>query len=410
MSTLWPVMPLKRNLILNDGGVWGNDPSGVSGTPVLRSTDQSVDGAWKISEPAFRELSGAERSRFLLKCGDIVVTKSSGSPSHIGKSTLVDTQVASMGACYSNFMQRLRCGRGLQSKFLWYVLRSHFVRDQIALLATTSTGLANLTGTVIGNLAIPTPSLADQSRATEFLDRETAEIDAFIADQEKLIGLLAERRAATISHAVTKGLDPTVPMKDSGVEWLGGEETPSHWDAIKLGRVALFRSGETITAESIEASGTYPVFGGGGFRGYTERFTNDGCHALVGRQGALCGNVRLADGRFFASEHALVSYPRRTLDTRWLVWMLEVMDLGQYSQSAAQPGIAAEVIMQKKTLVPPFADQQTIADFLEQATTEMDSAIADAKEAIALSRERRAALISAAVTGKIDVREQGAVA
>lgn len=254
------------------------------------------------------------------------------------------------------------------------------------------------------NIVVPVPSLKEQQEILNFLDNETAEIDAFIRDQEELIELLKERRAAAITQAVTKGLDLSVPMKNSGIDWLGNTVIPAAWEARKLGHVARMRSGNSITAETIETEGSYPVYGGGGFRGYTESFTNEGHHVLIGRQGALCGNIKTASGKFFATEHAVVTYPRASTDITWFASILEVMSLGQYSQSAAQPGISVEVIAQKKMPLPPFEEQVRIGRFIDREAAEIDAAIADATEAIDLSKERRAALISAAVTGKIDVR------
>ena len=104
----WEVKPVKWLLDNNDGGVWGDDPTGEDDTLVLRSTDQTVDGNWKLTDPAPRKLSAKEKASALLVEGDLVVTKSSGSSLHIGKTTLVTADIAKQGCCYGNFMQRLR--------------------------------------------------------------------------------------------------------------------------------------------------------------------------------------------------------------------------------------------------------------------------------------------------------------
>ncbi len=110
------------------------------------------------------------------------------------------------------------------------------------------------------------------------------------------MALLKEQRAALIQEAVTRGLNPNAPMKDSGLPWLG--EIPAHWEVIKLKYLARFKSGDSITSNEIDESGDYPVFGGNGLRGYTRAYTHEGHHVLVGRQGALCGNVNYAIGKF----------------------------------------------------------------------------------------------------------------
>ena len=130
--------------------------------------------------------------------------------------------------------------------------------------------------------------------------------------------------------------------KDSGVEWLG--QVPAHWKTCAIKRIVRMQSGESITAESIEEAGDFPVFGGNGLRGYTSAFTHDGDFALIGRQGALCGNTNYASGRFWASEHAVVATPVEPVATRWLGEMLRAMNLNQYSVSAAQPGLSVELV------------------------------------------------------------------
>lgn len=119
---------LKNLLIRNDGGVWGDDVEGDGGTVVLRSTEQTVDGRWNITDPAVRGLSVSEFNAARLEVGDLVVTKTSGSSKHIGKATLVDQEIASLPACHGNFMQRLRVRSIHSSKFLWYCLNSRIIR------------------------------------------------------------------------------------------------------------------------------------------------------------------------------------------------------------------------------------------------------------------------------------------
>jgi type I restriction enzyme S subunit len=239
------------------------------------------------------------------------------------------------------------------------------------------------------NILLATPPIAEQQAIAAFLDRETAKIDALLAEQENLIALLKEKRQAVISHAVTKGLDPTVPMKDSGSEWLG--EVPAHWKVVELKHLVTLKSGESITAESIEEFGEFPVYGGNGLRGFTDKFTHEGFYSLVGRQGALCGNINYASGRFWASEHAVVVAPRFDINTKWIGELLRTMNLNQYSVSAAQPGLSV-------------FEQSSNAVFLDTETTKLDNLTTEAQHTIALLKERRSALISAAVTGKIDVR------
>ncbi|WP_136707933.1 restriction endonuclease subunit S [Agromyces sp. H66] len=186
------------------------------------------------------------------------------------------------------------------------------------------------------------------------------------------------------------------------------EESAESWPLVRLGALVQFKSGDAISGEKIRDEGDYPVFGGGGFRGYTDTYNTMGDRALVGRQGALCGNVTFARSRFFATEHSLVAHPRTAFDARWLAFLLEAMNLRQYSMSAAQPGLAAENLAQLRVPVPLIAEQEAIAEFLDRETAEIDAFIADQEELIALLTERRAATISHAVIRGLDPSAQTA--
>ena len=251
---------------------------------------------------------------------------------------------------------------------------------------------------------IPLPPLPEQQATAAFLERETARIDALVAKKERLIELLQEKRTALITRAVTRGLDPNAPVKDFGVEWLG--EIPAHWEPIRLRYLASMRAGTGITSAEIEEVGEYPVFGGNGIRGYTSSYTHDGNLPLIGRQGALCVAVSVASGKFWATEHAIVVDPGEQVRSDCLAYILQAMSLNQYSQSAAQPGLNIETISDVLAPVAPLTEQQAIVAFLDQETAKLDSLVAKIREAIERLRELRSALISAAVTGRIDVREE----
>ena len=188
--------------------------------------------------------------------------------------------------------------------------------------------------------------------------------------------------------------------KDSGVPWLGA--VPAHWGICTLKRVASLRSGESITADSIETEGPYPVYGGNGLRGYTDGFTHEGDFVLVGRQGALCGNVNYANGRFWASEHAVVVTPVKQASITWLGELLRAANLGQYSVSAAQPGLSVDAIASLGVPYPPIGEQLGIARFLGRETARIDALIAEQEKLLALLAEKRQATISHAVTRGLD--------
>ena len=182
----------------------------------------------------------------------------------------------------------------------------------------------------------------------------------------------------------------------SGIEWLG--ELPAHWKIWKIGHLLRLKSGEAISAEQIDANGPYPVYGGNGIRGFFTEFNHVGNYILIGRQGALCGNIQYGHGKFWATEHALVVYPQKELHYKWLGETLRHMNLNQYSISAAQPGLSVSNITSLRIPVPPLDEQTQIAKFLDYETAKIDALIAKQQQLIALLQEKRQAVISHAVT------------
>ena len=202
----WEVTRLKAHLSRNESGVWGDNFSD-EGTVVIRSTEQTVTGGWKIISPARIKLSASEVTSTLLESGDLVVTKSSGSQSHIGKTSLVDDEIERMRCCFSNFMQRLRLDKTAVPAFVWRNLNSSIGREQLVFQSTTTTGLGNLTGKILGNCRFTFPPIAEQAAIVEYLDKATTDIDTTIARARREIELLREYRTRLIADVVTGKID-----------------------------------------------------------------------------------------------------------------------------------------------------------------------------------------------------------
>ena len=271
----------------------------------------------------------------------------------------------------------------------------------------------------VGSIQVPLPPLAQQIAIAGFLDRETTEIDSFIADQEELIGLLTERRAATITHAVTKGLDPSAPMKDSGVEWLG--EVPATWALMSPRRV--FRQRKDLAAPSDKQLAATQEYGVIPQDRYTELTGYRVTQVLKGfeilkhvERGDFVISMRSFQGGLEYAHHAgkissayVMLHPQMLIADRFFRYLFKSSGFIAALRSTSnlvRDGQAMRFsnVAQVQIPVPDFNSQTAIADYLDHETAELDAAAADAHEAIALSKERRAALISAAVTGEIDVR------
>ena len=416
----WAVTRFKWLIDRNDGGVWGDDPDGVEDTVVLRSTEQTADGRWKIEDPAFRKLTGRDRDSALLEVGDLLVTKSSGSALHIGKTTIVDASVAALRPCYSNFMQRLRVSRRLHPRLAWYLLNSDLSRLQLGLLSNSTTGLANLNGAIIGELLLAVQTQAEQEQILAFLDRETARIDALIAEQEKLLALLAEKRQAIISHAVTRGLDPNAPMKDSGVPWLG--EVPAHWGVLTFRRCVSVQEGlvdpEVEPYRAMLLIAPNHVESDTGCLLFSETAEEQGAESgkyLCNAGEVIYSKIRPALRKVcIAPIDCLCSadmYPLRGhsgLSNEYLMWFMLSESFSApavlESERVAMPKINRESLREAWLVVPPPEEQVEIVDFLIAEASKLDDLKREAEGAVILFRERRSALIAAAVTGQIDVR------
>jgi type I restriction enzyme S subunit len=171
---------------------------------------------------------------------------------------------------------------------------------------------------------------------------------------------------------------------------------PNEWVSAKISDACSMKSGEAITSDNIDDGSKYPCYGGNGLRGYTGRFTHDGSYALIGRQGALCGNVLGVRGKFFASEHAIVIDTTPQTNIIWLTYLLKKMGLNQYSESSAQPGLSAIKLLNLRIPRPPFEEQESIAAALSDA----DALITALDRLIAKKRDLKQAAMQQLLTGQ----------
>lgn len=160
-------------------------------------------------------------------------------------------------------------------------------------------------------------------------------------------------------------------MKATNIDW--APYVPDDWNVVRLKDIAKLQSGDSITSNDIDEFGDYPVYGGNGLRGYTDTYTDEGNYVLIGRQGALCGNINYAEGKFYASEHAVVVYTYdKHENCTWLGESLRMADLNRLSTSAAQPGLAVGTLNFQKIPYPPQNIRQRIGDYLDEKLSAID--------------------------------------
>lgn len=305
---------------------------------------------------------------------------------------------------------------GVDAGFLAWALRGT-TRETLNRLDEAGHGTKALRMEAWVSMQIAVPAETEQVAIAAFLDRETAKIDALVEAQRRLIELLKEKRQAVISHAVTKGLDPSAPMKDSGVEWLG--QVPAHWEVLPLR--ALFRFVKRQTGDDLDVLSVYREYGviSKSSRDDNNNVTPEDLSKyqtvlpgdlVVNKMKAWQGSLGVSglhgitspDYAVFAPIHAgLSNYLHLLLRSQLLPDVYRLISNGI---RLAQWRLEPEKFKELKVPFPPIAEQQAISEALVQSATQMDRLAMEAEAAITLLQERRAALISAAVTGKIDVR------
>ena len=190
-------------------------------------------------------------------------------------------------------------------------------------------------------------------------------------------------------------------MRDSGILWI--EEVPEGWEFSKIKYHCTMKSGDNITALDISDNGEYPVYGGNGLRGFYKIYNKNGNHILIGRQGALAGNVHLVNGKFWATDHAVIVTLKNDVFINYFFRMLESMNLNQYAfDTAAQPGLSVSRIMNLNIVLPNLKEQHRIADFLGSKCSEIDTLIEHLRARMESAKEYKKAVITEAVTKGLD--------
>ena len=278
------------------------------------------------------------------------------------------------------------------------------------------------------------PEKREQEKIIAFLDHETAKIDALIEKQQRLIELLKEKRQAVISYAVTKGLNPNAPMKDSGVEWLG--EVPAHWKVMKFGLCAFLQEGPglrtwqfqeegvrvicvtNITNKGIDFSLLEKFISKQEYLSSYQHFTVNSGDLLVSSSGNSWGKVaRYSDEEkviLNTSTIRISELSDKKISTEFIELFLQSdackEQLGLAMTGSCQPNFGPTHLNEVKTMVPPMSEQLEISKFIKKKIQQFENPLNACEQAISLMQERRTALISAAVTGKIDVRNWQAAA
>uniref|UniRef100_B3ENS6 Putative type I restriction-modification system n=1 Tax=Chlorobium phaeobacteroides (strain BS1) TaxID=331678 RepID=B3ENS6_CHLPB len=328
--------------------------------------------------------------------------------------------------CVSPAYTVLRPAEPIDGSYWGFLLKS---RRYVEILQTMNDGLRDgksISYQQFGQIPLPSPPLAEQTAIAEFLDRETGKIDELVAEQRRLMELLKEKRQAVISHAVTKGLNPHAPMKPSGIEWLG--DVPVGWSVLKLGNISRFKGGAGFPdSYQGQTDNEIPFFKVGDMVNADDaRVMRRANHTITeatarelrafvfpestivfAKVGAalLLKRYRLLGQRSCIDNNMMGMTVGDGSSVDYLLYVLPLLDLELIVNPGAVPSINEGQISGQRIALPPIDEQREIVEFLTSVTAKFDTLTAEAQRTIDLLQERRTALISAAVTGQIDVRQ-----
>ena len=412
----WEVKRLRVTVQRCQNGVWGAEPSGDNDIACVRVADfDRIKLRANMDKPTFRSIEPSDIQTHSLYPGDLLLEGSGGGEKHpVGAVVLYDSEKP---AVCSNFIAQLRPSDGFESRFLTYLHFTLYSARVNVRSIKQSIGIQNLDKASYLNEAAALPPLPEQHAISAFLDRETARIDSMVSREERLIELLQEKRTALITRAVTRGLEPNAPMKDSDVEWLG--EIPAHWEVKRLKYSAPLRNGKLdnkpedatyVGLENIEpwtgkllldyqpdsVDSTVVTFAPG--------------DVLFGKLRPYLAKVARPSFEGTATSEILVFQPMDECSQSYLAYCLlnapYIRWIDTLAYGARMPRVSPDEVACSFIPLPPLPEQHAIATFLDRESAKLDALIAKVREAIDRLRELRTALISTAVTGRIDVREE----
>lgn len=427
MPEHWGIDRLKRSTISAKNGIWGDEAQqDGNDIPCVRVADFDRQGLRvQLSQPTIRNVIDKERVGRVLIQGDLLLEKSGGGEGQpVGCVVLYDDPLP---AVCSNFVARVQTAPNMDSSFWRYVhAAAYAIRLNTRSIKQTS-GIQNLDASQYFDERAGFPPQSEQTQIASFLDRETAKIDGLVAEQQRLMTLLKEKRQAVISHAVTRGLNPDAPMKPSGIEWLG--DVPVHWEVIRLKQLVV----ESV-AGPYGASLTKGMYSAYGYRVYGQQqvipddfsigeyfisaekyeemrrykvFPDDLLVSVMGTIGQVAVvptsiapgiiNPRLV--RYRCGPLIRPRYLQRVLMSRQ-----HQEHLALESRGTTMDGLNMQTLGRIPVPTPPDTEQLQILEYVTDQVRKFDTLTAEAQRAIDLLQERRTALISAAVNGQIDVR------
>ena len=305
----------------------------------------------------------------------------------IGKLGILGVEATTNQACCAIYFSRK-----LHIKFGFYLFMA--MKDYLV-FQSYGGGQPNISQEIIKQQYIYYPTFSNQRAIAEYLDQRCNKLDAIIAIKQKQIKALDALRQSIIYQAVTKGLDASAPMVDSGVEWLG--LVPVHWKISKLRYEISLKNGDFIS-DKLDNESEYPVVGGNGFMGRTDSFNVEGDIIVIGRVGAYCGNVHYINTKAWVSDNALIVDTKN--NKRYFTYLLNAFNLNSIANKTAQPVVTATNIKAVYVTIPIQLEQQSIVEHLDKEIQRLDQLKTNLYQQISTLEVYKKSLIYECVTGK----------
>jgi len=426
----WRVARLKSTVRSCRNGLWGDEPNGVDDVICVRVADFDRERRRvRLTSPTKRAIPSVQRIGRSIRRGDLLIEKSGGGELQpVGTVVLYDHDEP---AVCSNFVARVEVEADHNANFLCYLHGALYGLRVPDRSIKQTTGIQNLDADSYLNEPVLLPPMRMQRAIADFLDRKSAAIDALIAKKERLVELLQEKRQALMTQAVTKGLDPQCETKESGIPWIG--RVPRHWTIVSLKRTAradarTFTDGDWIEAPFITDAGVRLIqtgnVGVGVYREQGYRYVSDATFdqlrctevrqgdvlicRLDGPVGRACIAPELGCRMITSVDNAILK-PSSSCDARYLVYLLSSPNYLDWVQVLCRVGggfrfrVSRSMLGDIRVPLPPAAEQRAIADDLDGSTQRLRKVEVMLTQHCAKLREYRQALITAAVTGQLDL-------
>lgn len=406
----WGNVHIKCTAACKDGffidGDWieSKDLAGDSGSiRYLTSGNVGVinykeQGDGYITEDKFKELSCTE-----VLPGDILISRLN---EPIGRACIVPYLGQRIVCAVDNVIFRPDSSL-YDRRYLVYQMNCKAYSDYTNCLAR-GTGMHRISRGMLGQISILVPPLAVQTRIATYLDTKCSQIDDLVQARESQIMLLRELKQTIITDAVTGKTDcRNLPnntertTKPSGIEWIG--DVPEDWEVKKIKFVGTICSGDSISNNEIMDEGNYEVYGGNGLCGYAEKYNVSDDKIIIGRVGALCGNIHISKGKRFITDNALIFSITDGTKIDFLSYLMVIADFNKLNTSSAQPLITGSKVMNVKIPLPSLSEQTAIATYLDKKCAEIDNVIAEVEHQIDLLKEYKQSVITEAVTGRAGI-------